>query len=88
MSLIHASIRKLTSDRLDNRIGELSAYGASLVVLLLGFRKLVSLELTETNLFFGSLLVLAVSLLAVNCGLLMGLRAKWSSDLKAEQREV
>jgi hypothetical protein len=43
----------------------------SILVLVLGFLKLAALPLTETELFFGLMLVFAVGLLAWNLGLLV-----------------
>ena len=55
--------RKLTSDPLDSGICQLACWAASLLVLGLGFYKLAALRLTEPELFFGVLLVLALGLL-------------------------
>ena len=63
--------RKISSDRFDAGMGQLACWAASILVLGLGFLKLASLPLTETELFFGLLLVLAVGLLCVNLGMLV-----------------
>lgn len=76
MNLMRTLQRKVTSDRLDNRCVELAYYGVSLLVLVLGFKKLSLLKLNEAELFFGVLLVLTFSMLAVCAGLIMGLRAQ------------
>ena len=56
--------RKLSSDRFDAGMGQLSCWSVSVLVLVLGILKLAALPLTETELFFGLMLVLAVALLA------------------------
>jgi len=66
--------RKLTSDGVDAIIGPVAGYAGALLVLALGFRKLALLPLTETELFFGILLVLAVVLLCVNLAMLTGMQ--------------
>ena len=64
-------VRKISSDDVDAKIGQLACWAASILVFGLGFLKLASLPLTETELFLGLLLVLAVGLLGVNLGMLM-----------------
>ena len=63
--------RKISSDGFDAGMGQLACWAVSILVLGLGFLKLASLPLTETELFFGLLLVLAVGLLGVNLGMLL-----------------
>ena len=63
--------RKITSPGVDAGMGQLACWVGSILVLGLGFLKLGSLPLTETELFFGLLLVLAVGLLGVNLGMLV-----------------
>ena len=63
--------RKISSHRFDAGMGQLSCWGVSILVLALGFLKLAALPLTETELFFGLMLVLAVALLAWNLGMLV-----------------
>jgi len=63
--------RRLSSDRFDAGMGQLASWCVSILVLALGFLKLAALPLTETELFFGVLLVLAVALLIWNVGMLV-----------------
>ena len=63
--------RKISSDRFDARFAQFACWAGSILVLGLGFLKLASLPLTETELFLGLLLVLAVGLLGVNLGFLV-----------------
>lgn len=71
MRLARALRRRIGSDDFDVTIGQAGCWLGSILVLGLGFFKLASLPLTETELFFGLLLVLAVALLGVNLGLLL-----------------
>lgn len=59
MRVARAFGRKIGSDRLDAGIGQIACWSVSLLVLVLGVLKLASLPLTETELFFGLLLVFA-----------------------------
>lgn len=71
MRIARAFGRKIGSDRFDAGIGQIACWSVSLLVLVLGVLKLASLPLTETELFFGLLLVFAVALLAWNLGMLV-----------------
>lgn len=71
MRIARALGRKLSSDRFDAGVGQLSCWGVSILVLVLGFLKLAALPLTQTELFFGLMLVSAVALLAWNLGMLV-----------------
>ena len=71
MRLLRVFGLKLSSNRFDARMGQLSCWGVSVLVLVLGFLKLAALPLTETELFFGLMLVFAVMLLAWNLGMLV-----------------
>ena len=71
MSVFRLVTRKLTSTEFDARAGQIAAWTVSALVLVLGLLKLASLQLTETQLLFGVMLVLAVSLLGVNLGLML-----------------
>lgn len=71
MRLVRTLERKISSDGFDAGFGQLACWVGSILVLGLGFFKLGSLPLTETELFFGTLLVLSVGLLGVNAGLLL-----------------
>ena len=70
MRIARAFGRKLSSDRFDAGLGQLACWSVSLLVLVLGVLKLAALTLTETELFFGLLLVVAVALLLCNLGML------------------
>lgn len=63
----------LTSPRLDSKVGQIACWLCSAGVLTLGMWKLSRLQLTEKELFFGVLLVLAVALLGVVLGMLLPL---------------
>jgi hypothetical protein len=71
MRIVRALGRKLSSDRFDAGMGQISCWGVSILVLVLGLLKLAALPLTETELFFGLMLVFAVALLAWNLGMLV-----------------
>jgi hypothetical protein len=62
---------KFSSDGFDAALGQYACWSASILILGLGFLKLSSLTLSETELFFGLLLVLAVGLLGVTLGMLV-----------------
>ena len=63
--------RKITSDAFDAQSGQIISWLVSILVLIVGFMKLTSLQLTEAQLFFGILLLLAVVLLGVILGVLL-----------------
>ena len=63
--------RKLSSDRFDAGLCQLSCWGVSILVLVLGILKLTALPLTETELLFGLMLVFAIVLLAWNLAMLV-----------------
>jgi predicted membrane-bound spermidine synthase len=65
--------RPLTAHDFDAKWGQIICWVISCVVLLGGIRELTLLPLTETELFFGLLLVLAVALLGVLIGLVLPL---------------
>jgi|GEM_PF-493614 len=71
MRIARTLARKLSSDRFDAGMGQLSCWGVSILVLVLGILKLTALPLTETELFFGLMLVFAVVLLGWNLGTLI-----------------
>lgn len=68
--------RKLTSDRFDAGFGQVACWLAAVLMLVLGFVKLTSLSLTETELFLGVMLVLTLALLCVNLGMLLRIDSK------------
>ena len=68
--------RPLTSQAFDAKTGQFACWLASGLVLVLGMLKLCRLPLNETELFFGVLLVLAVSLLGVLIGLVLPIAAR------------
>lgn len=71
MRIVRAFERKVSSDHFDAGIGQLLSWSVSILVLVLGVFKLATLPLTETELFFGLMLVFAVALLAWNLGMLV-----------------
>jgi hypothetical protein len=83
MRLLRVFGLRLSSDRFDAGMGELACWGVSILVLVLGFLKLASLPLTETELFFGLMLVFAVALLGWNLGMLVRI----DSNTRQQNRE-
>ncbi|MCA9156262.1 MAG: hypothetical protein R3C99_19165 [Pirellulaceae bacterium] len=73
----------LTSPRLDAKVGQILCWLSSAGVMTLGMWKLTRLQVTEKELFFGVLLVLAVSLLGVVLGMLLPL----VEDVSRRQRD-
>jgi hypothetical protein len=69
--VIRTMTRPLTSSRTDAKWTQIACWLASGIVLLLGMLKLTTLPLSETELFFGLLLVLTVGLLCVLLGLVV-----------------
>lgn len=61
----------MSTDTFDAQFGMYASFFAALAVLALGFHKLTTLSLTETEAFLGILLILAVALQAVCLGLLV-----------------
>ena len=74
-AIVKSLLRPLTSDGFDAKAGQLACWLVSALVLVLGFLKLFRLSLSETELFFGILLVLAVTLLGVLIGLVLPIAA-------------
>lgn len=74
-AILKSLLRPLTSDSFDAKAGQLACWLVSGLVLVLGFLKLFRLSLSETELFFGILLVLAVTLLGVLIGLVLPIAA-------------
>ena len=62
---------KLSTPEFDTNMGTIACWVAALLVLVLGFLKLASLPVSETQLFFGLLLVLTVGLLGICLGFLI-----------------
>jgi len=65
------SPQSLSSTATDSQFGSLACFAVSVCVLVLGFWKLFSLELSEGQLFLGSLLVLNLAIMGVVAGLLV-----------------
>ena len=63
--------RNLTSTGFDAKAAQMAFWICSLVVMVAGTLKLTRLPLTEAELFFGILLVMAVTILGTIAGLLM-----------------
>ena len=68
--------RPLTSSMFDARVGQMACWLGSLLIMVLGIFKLTRLPLNETELFFGVLLVMTVTLLGVLIGLVLPLVAE------------
>jgi hypothetical protein len=69
-------MRRISSNAADCRLGQIGAFGASLLVLVLGVWKFTSMRLTEPQLFFGILLVATLTVQCVGLGLLAPLDNK------------
>jgi hypothetical protein len=55
-------IRPISTKRFDERLAQFSCYLSSLLILVLGIRKLCSLGLDEMHLLFGLLLILCLTI--------------------------
>jgi hypothetical protein len=64
---------QLSSEASDLRIGQIVCIATALAVLTLGLWKLVHLELSEAEVFFGLLLIFCISVLFVILGQLLSL---------------
>jgi hypothetical protein len=62
---------KISSGRFDAGLGHALCWAFSLLVLIVGLPRLASFDLTEPQLFFGILLLVAVALLGVILGTLL-----------------
>ena len=62
--------RPISTNRFDDRLAQISCYIGSLLVVVLGMLNVCHLGLDETNLFFGVLLVLCLSMLLIIGGTL------------------
>ena len=80
LNVFRMMTRPLTSTHTDAKWGQIACWLASGLVLVLGMYKLTDLPLTETEFFFGVLLVLAVGLLGVLIGLVLPLAAARDDD--------
>lgn len=69
--ILRAFLRPVTHEHFDVRVGQGLMGLASLLVLILGVRKLCGLGLNERDLVLGLLLVLNVSLLLALVGLVL-----------------
>jgi hypothetical protein len=66
----------IASDVSVGKLGQISAYVVGVGFLVLAIMKLVTLELTEAELFFGILLVMTLFLLTICCGTLARIEAE------------
>ena len=64
---------QISSQGLDTRIGQAVFFAGGFLILVLGILKLTSMELTQVELFFGVMLVVALFLLCIALGLLLEL---------------
>jgi hypothetical protein len=71
MKILRSLNRRISTEKFDVESGRIASFGVALLVLALGMFKLASLRLTEVEVFFGILLVLAVAMQAVIIGLLL-----------------
>lgn len=72
--------RPLVSVSLVVKAGQWASWLVAFLVLILGFDKITRLPLTETELFFGLLLVSSVSLLCVLIGLVLPLSVRHETN--------
>jgi hypothetical protein len=73
-------LKSITSQSFDAKVGQMGSWLAAIVVFCMGMYKLTKLPLSETELFFGLLLVLTVSLLMVLMGLILPLTQRKADD--------
>lgn len=78
--LLRMMTLSLTSNQTDVRWGQIACWLSAVTALVLGMLKLAELPLTETELFFGVLLVLTVALLGVLIGLVLPLAVPHDVD--------
>ena len=70
--MAHTALRqKISSGRFDAGLGHALCWAFSTVVLIVGLPRLASFDLTEPQLFFGILLLIAVALLGIILGTLL-----------------
>lgn len=62
---------KMSNERLDTHVAMLACILGGLGIMAIGFRKLATLPVSDTEAFFGVLLVLTVSLQLICLGLLL-----------------
>ena len=72
--------KSITSQSFDVKVGQMGSWFAAVAVLGMGMYKLTKLPLNETELFFGILLVLTVTLLMVLMGLILPLTYRKAND--------
>ena len=62
---------RLTTTRFDAQAGQFGCWLMSLTFMVIGIRRIASYQLTEPELLFGILLVMALTLLGVIAGLII-----------------
>jgi len=72
--------KSITTKSFDVKVGQMGSWFAAVAVLGMGIYKLTKLPLSETELFFGILLVLTVTLLMVLMGLILPLTYRKAND--------
>jgi hypothetical protein len=77
--LFRSLSRPLTSQGFDVKAGQIACWCASIAIMMIGILKLGRLPLNETELFFGVLLVMTVTLLGVLIGLVLPMAAQFDS---------
>ncbi|MBL9123958.1 MAG: hypothetical protein JNG90_10030 [Planctomycetaceae bacterium] len=75
MKMLRSLNRRISTEKFDVASGRITSFGGAILVLVLGMFNLASLPLTEVEVFFGVLLVLAVTMQGVIIGLLAGNQA-------------
>jgi hypothetical protein len=68
-------IHRRFSVRADAFAGQILIYGISLLIMVLGIRKVAAMQLTEKDLFFGIMLVMILSFQGIIMGTILGNKA-------------
>ncbi|MCG6155606.1 hypothetical protein [Rubinisphaera margarita] len=72
--------RKLTSNNFDYLFAQSATLLGSIVICIVGLYALIRLDLSEPETFLGILLVLAVTLLGIICGLLIPIVEQYDAE--------
>jgi len=72
--------RKLSSNDIDCLFAQTATFLGSIVVCIAGLYALIRLDLSESEMFLGILLVLAVTLLGIICGLLIPIVEQYDAE--------
>lgn len=67
---------QVSRTKFDVGVAQAAMFVGGVAIMMLGIRKLARLELTETELFFGVLLVMVLALQLILAGMLLPLTAR------------